>query len=110
MGKIQDITPAQQKELDRAGKDKRFNFHVYQCLACEDRPEFEEHRTFVNHMIAVHQVAKQSKVTRQMGMHLDGTKFSETHYTCHIVGTELTYAELERCERTGEDAAWWMDI
>ena len=113
-GNNDDMTPEQKAMVEKAkaeGADIRADFHVWRCETCKDQPEFSDFRTFKNHLIAVHQVdANTAKVTKQETMHLDGTKFYQTNYACKIIGSDITYTEVIRQQRTGEDALMWMDI
>lgn len=104
------MTPEQRRQIEKSGADARLNFHRWKCTTCEDQPEYDAPQPFVAHMLTVHHIGAKARVVRQQGMHLDGTKFSETHYACRVQDSDVTYTEAVRIERTGEDAAWWQDF
>lgn len=103
------MTPKQKAKLKKADADKRTDYHIFKCLTCTDTPEFDGIPKFLVHLKQSHHIVRHaSEITHHMQSHLDATKYYETQYAGEVDG--VNFADVERNERTGEDALWWMDI
>lgn len=85
-------------------KERKYG-SFWTCLACKENPDFE-HKAMMTHIKDVHGIdPKNTKASRRMLMHIDGSDFYSSQYEWEINGLKFQQSTCNK--RTGEDAAFW---